>query len=452
MARLQEGRVENRVSTARRMRWRLLTVLVVGVWAAAIGGAKGQSSPYATLTLAWEANHEPEVTGYFVFVGTRPGVYDARYDVGPEPRLRHVGMAGQEYFFAVAARSATAMSPLSAEVSGVGTPWFSVAAAVTGARSCPDCTAGGFRAHGLGEVSALTPAADGRLFFIEDGRHIRIAAVRDGAVLPPALSAAAGVRFTGLALAADFERSGHIFVAAARQHPDGTRELTIVRYRAVHGQLGEGTAVVGGLRLWSDRDAPFTVDHRGRIYVAMPGDGRAYRDPYAGYVLWFDGDGRVPTEARGGSPILAHGFASPVAVEADGGDLWLVGADADWRRSIARVTAHIQTGGEWPRVPTAVSVSSATGEMAAARAFDAGAAGGAGRAYVIDTEGRLQPLQTSGFGPLRALEPFQQTTADVPVAVAAGRSGELFVAVRQPDGASAIEEIRAGGRGQPPKP
>ena len=441
--------VEQRVSGVGRARaraWRLVIALAVLIAPVAISDAEAQVSPYASITVAWDANPEPEVTGYFVYVGTSSGVYDERHDVGPRTRFRHAGLTDQEYFFAVAAYSDTATSPLSAEVSAIGNPWFDVTADASGAAGpCSDCMARVFRARGLGAISALTTTRDGRLFFIEDRRHIRIAAAPSAAVLPPALSARDGVEFTGLALASDFERSGHVFVAATRRNTDGTRDITIVRYRDVHNRLGEGAVAVSGLRLWSDRDAPFTVDRLGRIYVAMPLDGRVHGDPHAGYLLWFEANGRVPAEARGGSPILAHGFASPVALDAEGGELWLVGADAAWTRSIARLTPQLHAGGEWPRVPTGIPSGAPAADAAAspAQAFDAHGDGMPGRALVIDTAGRLQPLQTFGFSPAQRLPSIEWPSRERPVAVAIGLNNDVFVAVRQADGTFAIEAIPA---------
>jgi hypothetical protein len=58
----------------------------------------------ADITLAWDANAEPDVAGYVVYVGTTPGVYTETEDVGTA--TMHVysgGQAGTTYYFAVAA-------------------------------------------------------------------------------------------------------------------------------------------------------------------------------------------------------------------------------------------------------------------------------------------------------------------------------------------------------------
>ena len=57
-----------------------------------------------SLSIQWDPNPEPEVTGYRVFIGTQPGVYDSHADVG-NVTTYNVGavQAGQRYCFAVAA-------------------------------------------------------------------------------------------------------------------------------------------------------------------------------------------------------------------------------------------------------------------------------------------------------------------------------------------------------------
>jgi hypothetical protein len=425
-------------------RGRMAVALAFVLVAAASMPATIRASAPSVISVVWDANPEPEVTGYLVYIGTQPGVYDQKHDVGPSTTFRYTGTAGQQYYFAVAAYSETSTSPLSAEISAFADPFFEVFATAGADAPCPGCADRLFRAEGVGAVSALTPAADGRVFFIEDGRHVRIAAAAPDATALRALSTREGVEITGIALAADFEQSRFVFAALAERRADGTRDLRIARYREVQGRLGEGAVVVDGLRLWSDRNAPFTLDRGGRIFIALPIDGRAHRDPYAGYVLWFGGDGRVPAESRGGSPVLAHGFAEPVALVADGGDLWLAGADAAWYRSIARLTPQLPVGAEWPLVPAGVpSPQPAGGRSAQAQAFAARSVDGStsGVAVVLEAGGRIQPLITAGRAPAEQLRSFDWFASEVPVSVAIGARNEVFVAFRRADGTFAIEEI-----------
>jgi PKD repeat protein len=87
-------------------------------------GARSASAD--TLTLMWDFNTEPEVTGYVVHVGTQPGVYSQSVNVGNTDRyVFSSAVAGQQYCFVVFAYAGDLMSPPSAEVCGSsGTPPF----------------------------------------------------------------------------------------------------------------------------------------------------------------------------------------------------------------------------------------------------------------------------------------------------------------------------------------
>jgi hypothetical protein len=72
------------------------------------------------VTVAWDANTEPGVTGYRVSYGTASGVHTTTLDVGNQTTAAFTGLApGQRYYFVVRAYSATQVSPASVEVSGV---------------------------------------------------------------------------------------------------------------------------------------------------------------------------------------------------------------------------------------------------------------------------------------------------------------------------------------------
>jgi hypothetical protein len=73
-----------------------------------------------TLTLMWDFNTEPDVTGYIVYIGTQPGVYAQSVDVHNVNRYAFTrALPGQRYYFAVAAYAGSLLSPLSQEVSGI---------------------------------------------------------------------------------------------------------------------------------------------------------------------------------------------------------------------------------------------------------------------------------------------------------------------------------------------
>src|SRR4029453_5718227 len=81
-----------------------------------------------TLTLQWDLNSEPEVTGYLVYIGTQPGVYSQTVDVQNVDTYQFTDAApGQEYCFAVAAYAGSLVSPLSAEVCGVSNDYPNLA-------------------------------------------------------------------------------------------------------------------------------------------------------------------------------------------------------------------------------------------------------------------------------------------------------------------------------------
>ena len=72
----------------------------------------------ATLTLAWNANPETDVTGYFVIYGTAPGIYTSRLDASNHTQFQIPNLVqGRSYFFAVQAyNSSGELSDASDEV------------------------------------------------------------------------------------------------------------------------------------------------------------------------------------------------------------------------------------------------------------------------------------------------------------------------------------------------
>src|SRR3990170_8637122 len=91
-----------------------LTVLLVTVLFATTASA-------ASISLAWDPNKEPEVTGYNVLVGSAPGGTDQTVDVGARTAWNFTtGIAGRTYYFRVQAYTATGLRSLSSnEVSAI---------------------------------------------------------------------------------------------------------------------------------------------------------------------------------------------------------------------------------------------------------------------------------------------------------------------------------------------
>lgn len=297
------------------------------------------------VTLAWDPIADAGVAGYMVYVGTISGSYAEQYDAGNRTMFVYSrATAGQPYYFTVAAyTSDRVMGPRSAEIvfiDGIATlmgpvssatapdgpqPAGSTSSAVPRVlcRDSANCHAVEKLAELRGSVTDLTPTDDGRLFFIHDRRHVRVIA---GNVLmsDSALTADPGVEVTGLALDPAFEGTRHVYVGEVDTRVDRSRTLTVKRYREVAGTLAEGAAIVAGLPLPEIGDAPFTIDARGRIYVAVPSavDSGRGGSPYEGMVIGFERDGTVSHGSRAGSPIIARGYDRPDALA------WISATDA----------------------------------------------------------------------------------------------------------------------------
>jgi hypothetical protein len=93
------------------------------------GGSSGGSSPppadtSGTIKLAWDASLDPAVTGYWVYYGTRSGIYENHRDTGSVSSnpvsFSLTGLAkGQTYYIAVTAYDTSRNeSDFSNEVSG----------------------------------------------------------------------------------------------------------------------------------------------------------------------------------------------------------------------------------------------------------------------------------------------------------------------------------------------
>ena len=335
------------------------------------------------LTLAWDANPDASVAGYIVFVGNASGSYLEEYDVGNKTTFVYTNVSGgRPYFFAVAAYApGRDIGPLSEEIFFLaGTVARSERSAISATQAtrgtasslgsqdnrAPFCGSADerncYRLEGVasvaGDITALTPAGDGRLFFVDaGGMHIRVIA-NDTLMPHAALTADGTTRLAGLVLDPGFDRNRFVYVGEVETHANGGRELSIVRYREIASVLAEGAAIVTGLPLPPNVDAPFTIDGAGRLYVAMPG-GSSAGSLYAGMVLRFENDGSVPRDSRGGSPVFAHGYARPTWLvwSSAHNELWLAGLGADWDGSLARL-ALAGNAGEWPRLPTTAGLDS----------------------------------------------------------------------------------------------
>ena len=322
------------------------------------------------LRLEWDPSADAEVVGYLVYVGTESGRYSESYDVGPATLFDYQGQDGQTFYFAVASyRPGHTLSPLSSEVVAYGETSPNTSSLQNPATPDPldrsqasvpcstaTCATATPVAGDLGSVSSLAKLPDGRLLIVEDNRRVRVAVA--GRVLNGAVLEAPRARLTSVVADPLFVRTRFLYVGEVETRADGQRELTIVRYRELNNQLGEAAVIVPGLPLNGSDDAPIALDDNGHLYVALPGTNDGQR---MGAILRFNTDGSVPRENRSGSPIVAYGFASPVALEWDSAAqrLWMSGSDSHMTSPIAYVLPSV-TDGEWPQWPRSALVRPAS--------------------------------------------------------------------------------------------
>ena len=305
----------------------------------------------ASITVTWDAVPDPDVVGYRVYVGTRPGLYAGAYDVGDRTFFTYEGHEGQRYYFAVASYAAgPRVGPLSAEVSGVAGA-FGPAAAT----SAPQVVG-----YTRGLVTSMTALPDGRLLAIEDGQRVLITdVVAHDFLSDPALilnDPSQLQRLDQIVVGPDFSSSKTVYVSRIEARGDGRSELRITRYREVHNQLGEAAVVLAGLTLPSSGAPVFAADASGHLYVALPSPPGSFgqgRDLYQGKILRFQDDGSVPPDSRAGSPIFAEGFEAPLALIWSGtrNEILMAGQGAGAERVISRLDLAASEATGWPRVP-----------------------------------------------------------------------------------------------------
>lgn len=348
-------------------------ILRLLVWAAAacvLSAATDVAAQTRAITLAWDPTPDSQVAGYIVYVGTSPGTYSEAIDVRRQttftylrPQPRHT------YYFAVAAyANGPLVGQLSPEVvaPGSGTGGTDAAASadveVCGEQDPQDCLTATPIFQSGGRIQSPAVTLDRRLFFVDQGRTIRI--VGQGTAV--ALEAPPGVLLSGLELDPLFQTTRHVWVAEITSGRDG-RELSVVRYREVSSRLGEPSRVIAALPIPNVDRVPFALDAAGRIYIAVPGGAAGRRGPYDGMILRFERDGSVPNDSPAMSPIFASGYDAPMSmmwdasaarlrVAAAGGDTYVIGA----------VGTGTAAGVEWPRIPVPERFSGERGAAAGA--------------------------------------------------------------------------------------
>ena len=431
-------------------------MLALAAWCAVLPEAPvGAQAP--AVTLAWDPISGEGVAGYIVYVGTTSGSYTDQYDAGNRTTFVYShGSFGTPYYFAVAAYTHDrTVGPRSEEILFLGgnvataepllprstartqqtqqtdaSPFAAAPALLCQDHERATCYAVETLVDLPGRLDALTPTGDGRLFVIHDRRHVRV--VAQGVLLPDtALTSAPDTELSGLAVDPAFDRNRYVYVGEVDRSADGSRTLTVRRYRELAGTLAEGAAIITSLPLAHTGDAPFALDARGRIYISMPGmDSGNGGLPYAGTVLRFERDGTVPRESRAASPIIAHGFHRPTSlVWNDTTDaLWLAGWTIQGGADLAWLP--LQTGSsDWPRTPARASTGSEEWQVVSLSGGGRRAARGA-HVLAIDAAGSL--LQ---------IDPATRTVVDSIDVASLGRDaassafdgGSLYVAVSGAD-------------------
>jgi hypothetical protein len=355
-----------------------------------------------------------------------------------------VTIRNRQAFKGAAARRGVAVTPrgtrlVFADGDGVTPAIGRPAAACVAGGACGDAQTLAAR---RGAIEALAWMPDGRLLFIEDGRAVRVLA--SGGVEPvPALTAAGGQRLAGLALDTAFERTRHVLVGEMTAGADGARRLSIVRYRELQGRLAERAVLIADLPLPPVGAAPFTVGDDRQVYVAVPGAVAPAVGPvYAGYILAFEGDGRVSRGARLASPILAHGLAAPAALvwEAARRRLWIAGSEGEegarsrTQRGSMPVVGFVEVNGAadvWPRPLSglaALATAHGPAGQVAAMALRLAADGGA-PVLLLATDSGLHGVMTDATGQVTGVEPVAIPLGGVPTALAIAAGGEAYAAV-----------------------
>jgi glucose/arabinose dehydrogenase len=146
----------------------------------------------------------------------------------------------------------------------------------------------------------------------------------------------------GIAPAADFERSGHLFVVQSR--PPATR---VGRYRLLDGQLIERMLVLPDVTASADSSAILRFGPDGKLYAAFDDagsrDAAARLSDWNGKILRLNADGTTPDDQPAASPVLWSDLADPrgLAWSPDTDTLWLAERGGD---EIERLRALVSGG------------------------------------------------------------------------------------------------------------
>jgi hypothetical protein len=312
--------------------------------------------------------------------------------------------------------------------------------ATTCAASRDDCYDLSVLAQGLDSPSELTPTSDGRLFFVEARRQIRV--VADGMLLPdPALAieSARGSQIVGLAADSSFEQTRAFFVAWTEESRRGGSVLNITRYREINHSLGEGARIVTGLPIPADAPAPLAVGRDGLLYVAIPGDPNARHGPgsaLSGSLFRFDRDGLTPATNPRPQPLIASGFTHPSTLmfDLESRRLWLGSAASSSR--IGSIVPASRRGGPWPLQLTLLDTSSLV-KQSGDQTSGTGLAFAGPESMLLAVDGAVFVATPTAEGRLPSIDRLL-LDAGVPLSVAGTRDGVWYVASRTREGTARI--------------
>ena len=299
-------------------------------------------------------------------------------------------------------------------------------------------------ASGLGSVTMLASAPDGRLLFVESETRVRV--VANGALLTqPAFAVQDGKsRIVGLAVDNNFSESHAVFLSSTEPARNGGPSLRVTRYREIGNSLGEGITIIDALPFSDDAVAPMGVDREGQLYLALPDAAVATRAvgrdaSFAGALVRFDRDGRISRSGTQASPVFSYGYSRPTFVTADpiNGRLWMGGSTAT-TQAVSGIDLGAVKTQLWPLRPFSIDTSWSRSDPAVPVgrdfAFSENARDGAG---LFASDGQLFLTSLTADGGLIARGRLALGHG-VPVRVASGTAGSWYVSVVAPEGTSAI--------------
>jgi hypothetical protein len=387
------------------------------------------------ISLSWDANPEPDIAGYIVHVGNVSGGANEHYDVGNTTSfVFSAALPGQRYYFTVSAYTVDRIeSPQSEEVSATSVSLGSgiISTAANGHM--------GLRYASAGRLSGVTALQDGRLLLIENDRAIRL--LTPGSSVPYAMlvDIDATATFTEIVVNSKFPSTHHVFIGVISRLDMETNEFSVVRYRELQGNLGEGATVVTALQFSGAHPPRFTVDDEQRIYVTMPAASWRRPDPYASNILRFNADGTVPRDNYAASPVFARGFDEPANLGWYGRELLATGTDNEWPHTAARLNVDLPAK-SWPRSLDPISLGLPTRLRTAVIGV-----GNTDSTHwlgaFIDASQRLFRLSQNPVAQTPTFEEISLPAGAIPVAVTIGHDGRLLVIVGSAAGASWLVEF-----------